>query len=145
MSNMTVPETGEIFDGYVPAKVELAHITVGGVAETTADLVLSSAATAQVTLFDVNVPIVITGMWTQVETAFTASVDLAIGDTAGASTFFVEGTIAATTAGSVLVTSSGLTVPMLKAAGEDLLIDCSNAVPEVGLLHVYIQYAVLAD
>lgn len=145
MSNRTIPETGENFVGYVPAKVELAHITVGGVAETTADLVLSSAATAQVTLMSVNEPAVITGLWTKVETAFTAGVDLAIGDTAGASTFSAEGTIAGTTAGTVWVASTGLSVPLQKAAAEHILIDCSNAVPEVGLLHVYIQYAILAD
>ena len=147
MTIKSIPEVGEIFGGYVPAKRELLHITVGGVdAATTTDLILSSAATASYTLVNVDVPIVLYTIYTMVETAFTAVVDLEIGNSTTVDNWSDEATIGATTAGVVLVANAtGLSVPAVLAAGADILLDNSGAVAETGLLHVYIEYAVLAD
>lgn len=137
-----IPGEGETFNGYVPANLKVAHITAGPA--TTNDVVLS--ASGVYTLWSVSEPIMIQHMWVSVPTAFTAGVDLAIGDTGSTSRFFVEGTIAATTVSAVLIADTGtITLPYVQAAATDINLLLDNAVPAVGLLNVYIEYAVLAD
>src|SRR5512138_2694632 len=131
MTNKHIPEEGEVFDGYVPAKRELLHVTVG--AATTADVVVGDVATY--TLVDVTEPIVVFGLWTQVETAFTASVTLTIGDSTTADLFIADTTIAAASTGAVLVAATGLTVPYVYAAAQDILGTIAGATVAAGLVH----------
>ena len=142
MAARNIPETGENFAGYVPAKVQIAHVTAGSAA--TNDVVLSACGVYNI--FTVTEPILIKHMWVSVPTAFTASVDLAIGDTASTSRFFVEGTIAATTASTVLIADTGtITLPYVQAAAVDINMLVDNATVAAGLINVYIEYAILAD
>lgn len=136
-----IPEVGEVFNGYVPANMQVQLVKVGSAS--TNDLVVGD--TGEYTLVTVSEPIAIFGMWTQVETAFTASVTATIGDSGGADRFFVTGTIDPTNTGAVLVTSSGLTVPYVYSAGQDLKITVGGATVAAGLCNVYIQYAILDD
>jgi hypothetical protein len=142
MANKNIPEVGEIFDGYVPAKVEIAHVTFGADSDV-ADVPVGDLGAY--TLFAVTEPIMVLGAWTMVETAFTASVTSAFGDSGTADLFHATGTIADTTAGSVLVASTGLSVPKVYSAGQDLLLTIAGATAAAGLGHVYLQYAILED
>lgn len=136
-----IPEEGEVFDGYVPAKRELAHLTIG--AATTADIVVGE--TGVYTLVNVTEPIVVFGAWTLTETAFTSSVTLTIGDSTTADLFFADTTIAPASTGAVLIASTGLTVPYVYAAAQDILGTIAGATVAAGLAHVYIDYAILKD
>lgn len=137
-----IPEEGEIFVGAVPAKVELAHVTIGSA--TTNDVVLAEIAAA-VPIFNVTRPIVVFGVWTQTEVAFTASVTLTIGDTTTADRFLADTTINPAASGAILIASTGLSVPLVYSAAQDITVDVGGATVAAGLAHVYIQYAILED
>lgn len=138
-----IPEEGENFDGYVPGKVEVAHVSFG-VSTASPDVTIGDIA-AGVVLIDVTRPIVVFGLWTQVEEAFTASVTATIGDTTTADRFLADTTINPAGTGAVLVASTGLTVPFVYAAGQDITVDIGGATAAAGLCHVYVQYAILED
>lgn len=126
----------------VPAAVELAHVTVGPA--TTNDVVVGDTNTY--TLFQVDEPIAVLHMWTQVETAFTASVTVDIGDSGSLSRFSSDTTIAPASTGAVLVADTGIgTVPYVYAAAQNITVDINGATVAAGLLHVYMQYAILRD
>lgn len=141
MTSKQIPAEGEIFNGYVPAKRELLHVTVG--AATTADVVVGE--TGVYTLVDVTEPIVVFGLWTQTETAFTTSVTLTIGDSTTADLFIADTTMNIASTGAVLIAATGLTVPYVYAAAQDILGTIAGATVAAGLLHVYVDYAILAD
>jgi hypothetical protein len=136
-----IPEVGEIFKGYVPANRQVAHVTVG--AATTNDVVVGE--TGVYTLLDVNEPIVIFGAWTQCETAFTTSVTLTIGDTGSADRLFADTTMNIASSGAILIASTGLTVPYVQSAAQDIEGTIAGATVAAGLLHVYVDYAILKD
>lgn len=137
-----IPGQGENFNGYVPANIKLAHVTFGSA--TTADVQVAEIA-AGVPLWTVSRPIVVLGLWTQVETAFTTSVTATIGDTTTADRFLADTTMNPAATGAVLVASTGLTVPYVYSAGQDITVDIGGATVAAGLCHVYLQYAVLED
>jgi hypothetical protein len=137
-----IPEIGEFGSAdRTPMKRQLAHVTVGPA--TTNDLVVTSTTTY--VLFNVDEPIVVFSLYTQVTTPFTASVALDIGDSTNLERFSGSATIGATTSGAVLVSATGLTVPYAYAAAQDITIDVNGATAAVGVLDVYIEYALLSD
>lgn len=136
-----IPEVGEVFNGNVPAPVKLHKITVGS--DTTADIVVGS--TGEYVLATVTRPVAIYGMWTQTETAFTASVTLTLGDSTTTDRYFADTTIAPASTGAVLVASTGLTVPYVYSAAQDLKVTVAGATVAAGLCNVYIQYSVIED
>lgn len=141
MTAKHIPEENQVFNGYVPAKRELLHVTVG--AASTADVQVGE--TGVYTLVDVTEPIVVFGAWTQTETAFTSSVTLTIGDSTTADLLFADTTINPASSGAVLIASTGLTVPYVYAAAQDILGTIGGATVAAGLVHVYVDYAILAD
>lgn len=141
MTAKHIPEEGEIFNGYVPAKRELLHLTIG--AASTADIQVGE--TGVYTLVNITEPIAVFGAWTQTETAFTTSVTLTIGDSTTADLFFSDTTMNIAATGAVLIASTGLSVPYVYAAAQDLLGTIGGATVAAGLVHVYVDYAILAD
>lgn len=139
--NKAIPEVGEVFTGYVPAKRELAHLTIG--AATTADIVVGE--TGVYTLVDVTEPIVVFGVWTQCETAFTTSVTLTIGDSTTADLFMSDTTMNIASSGAVWIRDTGTTVPYQYAAAQDILGTIAGATVAAGLLHVWVDYAIIGD
>lgn len=135
-----IPEVGD-FVTSAPAPVQIAHVTVGPA--TTNDVVVGDIAVY--TLFNVDEPIVIKHMWTQIETAFTASVTLDIGDTGSAGRYTSDTTIVPGTTGAVLVADTGLSVPYLDSTPLDIELTVGGATVAAGLLHVYVEYALLRD
>jgi hypothetical protein len=138
-----IPEVGEIFKGYIPGVRKVAHVSFG-VASASPDVTVAEIAAA-VQLVDVTVPVIVFGMWTQVEEAFTASVTATIGDTGGADRYFADTTINIAASGAILVSSTGLTVPYVDQTGLDITVDIGGATVAAGLCHVYIEYAELHD
>ena len=135
-----IPHDGEgVVEPHVP--VQWAHATVGPA--TTNDVVVGDTATYN--LFVVSEPIIVMNLFTQVETAFTASVALDIGDSDNLERFSGSTTIGATSTGAVLVACTGLTVPYQYAAAQNITIDVNGATVAAGLLHVYMQYALARD
>lgn len=141
MTMKHIPEEGEVFVGYVPAKRELLKVTVG--ASTDADVVVGE--TGVYTLVNVNEPIVVFGIWTQCATAFTTSVTLTLGDSTTADLFMSDTTMNIAGTGAVWIRDTGTTVPYQYAAAQDILGTIAGATVAAGLLNVFIDYAILAD
>lgn len=141
MPTKNIPAIGEVFKGYVPAERQLAHITVGS--DTGNDVVVGDIGTY--TLVNVDQPIVVFGMWTQTETAWTTSVTITLGDSDSAARYFDDTTINPAASGAVLIASTGLTVPYVYAGAQALLATVAGATLAAGLTHVYLDYAILAD
>lgn len=142
MANKNIPEVGEIFKGYVPGVRKIAHVSFG-VASASPDV--SVAEIAEYVLVDVTVPVVIFGLWTQVEEAFTASVTATIGDSGSLDRYIADTTINPAASGAILVSATGLTVPYVDASGLDIKVNVGGATVAAGLAHVYIEYAELHD
>ncbi len=136
-----IPEEMEQFAGYVPAKMQLHHVHFG--AATTADVQVTEIG--EYVLFNVTRPIMVFGLWTQVEEAFTASVTATVGDSTTIDRFINSGTVAPQSTGAVLVASTGLTVPYFYAAGQDIKVGIGAATVAAGLASVYLQYAIVED
>lgn len=136
-----IPEQGEQFKGYIPANMQVQKITFG--ADTSADVVVGE--TGEYVLASVSEPIAIFGMWTQTETAFTASVTATLGDSTTTDRFFADTTINPASTGAVLIASTGLTVPYVYSAAQDLKVTIGGATVAAGLCSVYIQYAIMED
>lgn len=134
------PEVGAMVPPQKAALREVAHITVGPA--TTNDVVLTDCGAY--TLLSLQEPAIIHHVYTMVETAFTAAVDLDIGDSGSANRFNDVATIAATATGAVLIADT-MTVPYVYSAAQDILITNANAVAAAGLLHVYVEYSILSD
>jgi hypothetical protein len=141
MTAKRIPAEGEIFKGYVPANRQVLHVTVG--ADSSADVQVGE--TGAYTLVSVAEPIIVFGQWNQIETAFTASVTLDIGDSTTAALLTSDTTIVPGSTGAILIAGTGLAVPYVYAAAQDLLVTVGGATVAAGLLHVYIDYAILAD
>lgn len=137
----SIPDVGALLGAAQDGVVQMAHVTFGPA--TTNDVV--GAAVGNYTLLSVDQPCVITGMWTRVEEAFNGTVTVDIGDTSGASAFTSDTTIVSTSTGAVLIASTGLAVPYVKAADEDILVAIGDTVATTGILHVYVEYVVLND
>ena len=135
-----IPGEGQMISGTVPARTELAHITFGSA--TTADVVVGD--TAVYTLWTVSRPIMVFGLWTQTETAWTTSVTADIGDSTTAALFVSDTTINPAATGAVLIAATAA-FPIVYSAAQDLLLDVNGATTAAGLTHVYIHYAVLDD
>jgi hypothetical protein len=142
MTAKNIPETGQVFNGYVPAKRELLHVTFGA-GDTTVDVVVGD--TGEYILVSVTEPIVVFGLHTQVETAFTASVTATVGDSSTIARFIADTTMAPASTGAVLVAATGLSVPYVYAAAQDIKVGIAGATAAAGVAHVYLEYAVLAD
>ncbi len=142
MAVKNIPEVGEVFSGYIPAKLNIARVKFGA-GDTTADVTIGD--TGEYQLFSVAEPIIVTGLWTQVETAFTASVTATVGDSTTADRFIADTTMAPASTGAVLVAATGLTVPYVYASAADLIVSIAGATAAAGLASVYVQYAILDD
>jgi hypothetical protein len=139
---ITIPETGEPLVIGSAAPTQLRHVTVGPA--TTNDIVLSEISTA--TLFDVDEPVLLLHMWTQVEEGFGASATLDIGDTGSAGRFTSDTTIVPNTTGAILVADTGLAVPyVFSVLDNGITIALGGASASAGILHVYLEYALLRD
>jgi len=138
-----IPEVGEQFKGYIPGVRKIAHVSFG-VASASPDVSVAEIA-AGVQLIDVTVPVVVFGMWTQTEEAFTTSVTATIGDTGTADRYFADTTINPAATGAILIASTGLTVPYVDPNGLDITVDIGGATVAAGLCHVYVEYAELHD
>ena len=141
MAAKHIPGEGDPFSGGVPGIPKVAHVTVGPA--TTCDVVIGD--TAAYTLFSVHEPVMILHMWTQTATAFTSSVTLDIGDSTTAALFISDTTINPAATGAVLIADTGLTVPYVYAAAQDILVDVNGATVAAGLLNVYMEYVILGD
>lgn len=141
MPNNEIPAVGEVFKGYVPSTRQIRKLTLGAAA--TNDVPVGEIAAY--TLADVTEPIVVFGVYTQVETAFTSSVTVALGDSDVADRFHASGTIAPQSTGAVLVASTGLTVPYVYASAQDIIATVGAATVAAGLLNVWLDYAIVAE
>lgn len=142
MAYKNIPEIGEFIPStMVPAGRRVLHVTAGA-ATTNPDVVLGDIAVN--TLVHVTEPIIVFNMWTQVEEAFTSSV-INLGDTGNTSLFDSDTTILSGSTGAVLIGATGLAVPYVYAAGQDLVVEVATATVSTGLVDVYIDYAVLED
>ena len=135
-----IPEVGDYVAG-APAPVQVAHVTVG--ASTTADVVVGDLGAY--VLLNVDEPVMITKIYTQIETAFTASVTVDIGDSGSAARYTSDTTILPQATGAVLLGDTGLTVPYLNVTPDDILVTIGTATVAVGLLNVYVEYVLLRD
>lgn len=136
-----IPEVGVPYKGYIPANVELAKYTIG--IDSTADVTVGE--TGEYVLANVTRPIVVFGMWTQTDTPFTTNVTLTLGDSTTTDRFFADTTINPAASGAVLIASTGLTVPYVYSAAQDLKVTVGGATVAAGLCNVYLQYAILED
>lgn len=147
MSAKMIPAEGEVFVGHVPAVRKLAHVTVG-VASNSPDVTLTGEVGQVATLFDVNVPIVVTKFWTQVTDGFlTDTAAVAFGDSDDIDRFIdvVQATTVGIATGAVLVDATGLSVPYVYAAAQDIQAVTETASFANGLIHVYMEYYELND
>lgn len=142
MTEKFIPGEGEVFSGYIPAHKKVLHVTYG-VDSASPDVVVSDCGVY--TLVDVTMPLMVTGLWTQIEEAFTTSVTNTIGDSGSAARYSDDTTIAPVSTGAVLVAATGLSVPYVDSVGLDIQVTVAGAVPLAGLAHVYIEYAELND
>lgn len=141
MTAKHIPEEGQVFSGYVPAKREVVHLTVGSA--TTADIAVGE--TGVYTLINVTEPIVVYGLWTQCATAFTTSVTLTIGDSTTADLFMADTTMNIAATGAIWIRDTGTTVPYQYAAAQDILGTIAGATVAAGLLHVWVDYSIIGD
>lgn len=141
MGAKSIPEVGEIFKGYKPAVKKIAHVSFG-VASASPDV--SVAEIAEYVLVDVTMPVMVFGVWTQVEEAFTASVTATVGDSGSLDRYIADTTINPAASGAVLVAATA-TFPYLDASGLDVKVNVGGATVAAGLCHVYIEYAELDD
>ena len=142
MSAKVIPGVGEVFKGYVPAVKKVAHVSFG-VASASPDVTVAEIASYQ--LIDVTVPIIVFGIWTQVEEAFTSSVTATLGDSDGADRYIADTTMNPAATGAVLVGATGLSVPYILNSGLDIEVAVGGATVAAGLAHVYVEYAELHD
>lgn len=142
MTAKAIPEIGQTYCGDKPAVKKLAHVTFG-VSSASPDVAVGETGTY--TLVDVNVPIVVMAMWTQIEEAFTTSVTTTIGDTASAARYSDDTTINCASSGAVLVASTGLAVPYIDSTPLDIEVVVGGATVAAGLAHVYVEYFELSD
>ena len=138
--SINIPHEGEPFVN-PNTPLQWAHVTVGSA--TTNDVVVGEIA--EYVLFNVDEPIAVVGVWTQTETAFTASVTVTVGDSTTLDRYLADTTINPAASGAVLIASTGLSVPFLYSAAQDLKINVGGATVAAGLLHVYVQYALIRD
>ena len=141
MPNNEIPAVGEVFKGYVPSTRQLRKITLG--AASTNDVPVGD--TGAYVLADVSEPIAVFGVYTQIETAFTSSVTITVGDSDAADRFHASGTILPQSTGAVLIASTGLTVPYVYASAQDILATVGAATVAAGLVNVWIDYAIVAE
>lgn len=100
----TFPYIGEVIPSNdFPAPMRMMRVTVGSA--TTNDVVLSTQTTYD--LFTVPAGCVISEVLSQVNTAFTASVTLTVGDSDDADGWSASATIAPQSTGGILVTGAG--------------------------------------
>ncbi len=142
MGAKNIPEVGEVFKGYIPAVRKVAHVSFG-VASASPDV--SVGEIAEYVLIDVTVPVVIFGLWTQVEEAFTTSVTATVGDSGTTDRYIADTTMNPAASGAILVSATGLSVPYVDASGLDIKVNVGGATVAAGLCHVYVEYAELAD
>jgi hypothetical protein len=142
MANKNIPEVGEVFNGHIPAIKKIAHVTYG-VASGSPDVEVGEIAVYK--LIEVSVPIIVFGLWTQIEEAFTASVTGDLGDSADVDRYSADGTIVTGTSGAVLIGATGLAVPYILNTGLDIELNLAGASALAGLAHVYVEYAELVD
>ncbi len=136
-----IPDIGDPGVDGNAGKIRLAHVTVGSA--TTNDVVVGD--TAVYTLFAMDEPCVVLGLWTQIETGFTASVTLDIGDTGSGTRLTSDTTIVPGTTGAIFVAGTGLAVPYVYSTAADIELDLNGATVAAGLMSVYLQYALLRD
>ena len=143
MANRThrIPDEGEVYAGYMPAKRQITHVTLGS--STDADVVVGDLGVYKIVT--VTEPIMIFGIWTQCATAFTTSVTLTLGDCGTAALFFDDTTMNIAATGGVLIRDTGTTVPIVYTTPYDIEGTIAGATVAAGLLNVYIEYALLAD
>jgi hypothetical protein len=142
MGAKAIPEVGQRFLGDKPAAQKLLHVSFG-VSSASPDVAV--AETATYTLVDVTVPIVVTGLWVQVEEAFTSSVTVTLGDTGGADRYIADTTANIASTGAVLIAATGLSVPYLNSTPLDIEAVIAGATVAAGLAHVYVEYYELQD
>ena len=143
----TIPYTGEMVLSYdFPAPVRCAHVTIGSA--TTNDVVLST--TGSYAIFNVPANLMVHEMKTLVTTAFTASVDLILGDT-DTDGWFKEAGIAATTAVSTGVPKSSIGTTEAYSKGriysttDAINVGLSGAACAAGLAHIYMFYSMAPE
>lgn len=143
MGAKLIPDIGEGPEAtQTRAFTRLAHVTVGPAS--TNDVVVGD--TNSYTLFSVSEPIIVKHVWTMVETGFTASVTLDIGDSDTLTKFISDTTINSAASGAVLIADTGIgTLPLVYATPQDFYVDVNGATVAAGLLHVYMEYALLED
>jgi hypothetical protein len=137
-----IPDVGEPIVVGQASPTFIAKVTVGSA--TTNDITVGEIATH--TLFAVDETALIMHVWTQVNTAFTSSVTLDIGDTGSAARFTSDTTINPAATGAVLVADTGLTVPYVFSVTDGgILLTVGGATVAAGQADVYIEYALLRD
>lgn len=136
-STFTIPEEGSPAHQYVR---KVAKVTVGY--DSTVNVNAAEAGTY--TILDVSEPVLIFGVWTQCATAFTTNWTITLGDTSAAALFMDDTTINPASSGATLIAATGgVTVPLYKAADEDITATVTGTAV-AGLLNVYIDYAVVS-
>jgi hypothetical protein len=142
MGAKAIPEVGQRFLGDKPATRKLLHVSFG-VSSASPDVAVLETGVYQ--LVDVNVPVVIFGMWTQTEEGFTTNATATIGDTGGADRYFSDTTINPASTGAVLIGSTGLSVPYIDPTPLNIDVTIAGSSVAAGLCHVYVDYAELQD
>lgn len=140
MAAKLIPGVGEQFKGYVPAVKKLLHVTYGP--DTTADVLTTDCGVYN--LVDVGMPLIVWTVKAFIGTAFTAAVTSIVGDTADADRYMDSATVGDTTVDTALQADS-LAAPFWDTAGLDINVTIADAVPAVGLAHIFIEYTELDD
>jgi hypothetical protein len=140
MTKKFIPGEGQVKSGMVPAGKFIHHITVGSA--TTCDIVVGDLGVYD--LIDVTEPIIVYGVYTEVVTAFTASVAMTLGDSADVDRYADNTNIGSTTAATGILVAATASLPM-SADAIPVQIVVSGATVAAGLMNVYFSYSCLAD
>ena len=140
MTAKSIPEVGEVFTGYVPGIQKTLHVTFGP--DTTADVVITDCGIY--TLVDVNMPMIVWNAKLRIETAFTASATMTLGDSADVDRY-MDATAVGDTVIDTAFQADSLAAPFWDTAGLDIQAVVAGATPAVGLAHLFVTYTTLDD
>jgi hypothetical protein len=142
----TIPYVGEFINSHdFPAPVRMARVTVGSAS--TNDVQVGDTGTY--TLFTVPAGACVIEILSRVQTAFTASVTLAVGDSDAASGFLASSDVVPQSTGITLASSKTALATMsggkIYDAAQDILLTVGAATVAAGLAEIFMVYALAGN
>lgn len=146
MAAKVLPFKGQVYNGDIPQAVKWAHVRAAFAAAAGVDVV-TGAVQALYALITIPAGLMILEIKTVVAVAWTASVTLTLGDTAGAAAWGASAQIAPQSAVTTGLMVSSLVATVATNAGgkfyasaDSLGLTVAGANPAVGTLDVYMSY-----